>query len=137
MFKIKYVIKYFAEAIKQPKINTYRKCNCSGANNNNNEEKFYLLLPHCTETYCDSCNTEPRGFHGVLQQNMTWEEPVVLMLFHFLENSCSYKAKPEYRDLNSSLDFGAAPLEHMGKLLTESCTSLHICKILSTLTKPF
>lgn len=53
------------------------------------------------------------------------------------EQSCSYKAEPEYRDLDSSLDFDAAPLENLGKLLIESCISLHMCKIQNTSTKPF
>lgn len=82
----------------------------------------------------DMCNTEPRGLHGLLQQNMTWEEPVLSLLE---EQSCSYKAEPEYKDLDSKHDFDAAPLENLGKLLIESCISLHMCKILNTFTKLF
>lgn len=45
MLKIKYVIKCFSKAVKQPKINRYRKCKCSEAINNNNRKKFHSLLP--------------------------------------------------------------------------------------------
>lgn len=45
MLKIKYVIKYFAKALKQPKIKSERKCKCNGADNNNNRKKCHSLLP--------------------------------------------------------------------------------------------
>lgn len=63
----------------------------------------------------DMCDTELRGLYGILQQNVTWEQSVVLLSFHFLKNCCSYKAEPEYKDLNSSLDLDATPLENSGK----------------------